>query len=266
MRAARQTIGDSSFRDRRAMAPRMSNDSGDRLSLGSTLDCVGEHAYAEHEHVFLDGGKRTHVYLVLTGVVGIYKLLCDGRRQISTFACPGDLIGLDCSDRHVDNAEVLAPARLRCIPVNAIARLIRDEPGFGQTLLHIVAEELAETRDRMLSLGRQTASERLAGFLLRATLRQACPEAPAAVVSIPMKRGEIADFLGLTVETVSRNFTRLRMAGVIRLRANSEVEITDRQRLESIALGDQWGRDSGTADGVVVPVDVAGVRRALKTA
>lgn len=222
----------------RSVAPWLDGDANDRLSLGTTVSCIVERELDVHEHLFLEGERQTHVYLVLSGLIGIYKLLADGRRQISTFAYPGDMIGLDCTDTHVDSGEALSGSRVRCIPVNAIEKLIMNEPGFGQTLLRIAANELADTRERMLSLGRQSATEKLATFLVKVARRNAGIGLDRDTVHIPMKRCEIADFLGLTIETVSRNFTRLKLAGVIRLKSNSQVELVDFERLEAIAKGD----------------------------
>jgi CRP/FNR family transcriptional regulator len=201
------------------------------------VSCTVEKTLTEHEHLFLEGEKQTHVYLVVEGVVGMYKLLADGRRQISTFAYPGDIIGLDSIGTHVNSGEALSKALVRCIPVNAIEKLIRSEPGFGQALLFLTASELAETREQMLSLGRKSAAEKVATFLLRISRRSMAIGQSGDVLSIPMKRSEIADFLGLTIETVSRTFTKLKVARVIRLMANSQVEVIDMDKLVSIAEG-----------------------------
>lgn len=199
---------------------------------------TSERTLDTHAHLFLEGDRHAHVHIVVSGVVALYKLLSDGRRQVVSFAWPGDIIGLDCTGSEVYSAEALGRTRVRCIPVDVIDRLIRDEPGFGRALLGVAAVELAETRERMLCLGRQSATEKLASFLLRIARRAESCGREITNVQIPMKRGEIADFLGLTIETVSRNFTRLRVARVIRLVGSCEVEILDRERLEAIAAGD----------------------------
>lgn len=222
----------------RTVAPWLDTHAIDHVALGHTISCLGERVLQEHEHLFLEGEKQTHIYLVLEGVVGMYKLLSDGRRQISTFAYPGDIIGLDCTGSHVNNSEALSASVVRCIPVNAIDKLIRSEPGFGQALLQLAASELAETREQMLSLGRKSAAEKLATFLVRIARRGASVGQASDTIQIPMKRCEIADFLGLTIETVSRNFTKLKVSRVIRLKSNSEIEILDRAMLEAIADGD----------------------------
>ncbi len=220
------------------VAPWLTGTSIEDLSLGHTISCMTDRAYCDHEHLFVEGEKQSHVYLVVEGVVAMYKLLADGRRQITTFAYPGDMVGLDSIGIHVNNAEALVQSKVRCIPVNAIEKLIRTEPGFGQALLFMTASELAETRDQLLALGRKSAAEKLATFLLRIARRSRAVDGESApVLDIPMKRSEIADFLGLTIETVSRTFTRLKVAQVIRLKSNSEVVLLDIDKLEAIADG-----------------------------
>jgi CRP/FNR family transcriptional regulator len=219
------------------VAPWLSGPSIDHVSLGHTVSCMTERTFNVHEHLFLEGEKQSHVYLVIEGVVGMYKLLVDGRRQISTFAYPGDIIGLDTTGTHVNSGESLSQSLVRCIPVHAIEKLIRTEPGFGQALLYLTASELAETREQMLSLGRKSAAEKLATFLLRISRRSMAMGQSGQIVSVPMKRSEIADFLGLTIETVSRTFTKLKVAHVIRLKANAQVEILDIDKLVLIADG-----------------------------
>lgn len=223
------------------VAPWLNTNAIDHVSLGHTISCLNERVLQEHEHLFLEGERQTHIYLVLEGVVGMYKLLSDGRRQISTFAYPGDILGLDCTDSHVNNSEALSPSRVRCIPVNAIDKLIRNEPGFGQALLRLAASELAETREQMLSLGRKSAAEKLATFLVRIARRSTAIGQASDTIQIPMKRCEIADFLGLTIETVSRNFTKLKVSRVIRLKSKSEIEILNLALLEAMADGDDTG-------------------------
>jgi len=210
----------------------------ERLRLGNTNSITTERTVDAHEHLYLEGQRQTHVYLLLEGVVGRYKLLPDGRRQIVSFSYPGDMIGLDCPERHVDSAEALERVRVRTIPFNAIDRLMTTEPGFGQALLRVAAAELADSREQMITLGRKSASEKLAGFLVRIANRNASIGEDPDTITLPMKRSEIADFLGLTIETVSRQFTRLRTARIIHLSSSTHVQVLDADRLQAIADGD----------------------------
>lgn len=219
------------------VAPWISGNVIDHVTFGHTISCTTDRSLAEHEHLFLEGEKQSYVYLVVEGVIGMYKLLSDGRRQICSFAYPGDIVGLDSVGNHVNSGESLSASVVRCIPVNAIEKLMRSEPGFGQALLYLTATELAETRDQMLSLGRKSAVEKLATFLLRIARRSQAVGESSRIISVPMKRSEIADFLGLTIETVSRTFTKLKVSHVIHLKTNSKVEIVDIDKLKLLADG-----------------------------
>ena len=222
-----------------SVSPWLQTNKSDLISLGQTVSSTTERMLADHEHLYLEGDSQSHVYLVLSGVIGTHKVLADGRRQISTFAYPGDILGLDCSGVHVNNSESLGGSKVRCIPIYAIDKLIMSEPGFGQTLLRITATELADTRDQMLSLGRKSAAEKLATFLVGICRRNSHAGQSEDIIHIPMKRCDIADFLGLTVETVSRNFTKLKQLGVISLLSSSSIQINNREILDLMADGDE---------------------------
>lgn len=222
-----------------AVAPWLSEPTIDNVDAGHTMTCTILRSYDENEHLFLEGDTQSHIYLVVSGTVALYKVLADGRRQVCSFAYPGDIIGLDSVGSHVNSAESLCKSRLRCIPVNAIENLMRAEPGFGQALLFATASELAETREQMLSLGRKSAAEKLATFLLRIARRNSTLPQADTLVSLPMKRCEIADFLGLTTETISRTFTKFKMLNIIRLNSISEVQILDLEKLKSVADGEE---------------------------
>jgi CRP/FNR family transcriptional regulator len=215
----------------------LQTDETDHISLGKTVSCTSERALSEHEHLYLEQDKQSHVFMVLSGVVSTYKVLADGRRQVCAFAYPGDILGLDCTGKHVNNAESLGSSRVRCIPINALDKLFMSEPGFGQSLLRITALELASTREQLLSLGIKSATEKLATFLLGINFRTRNPDQQENTIQIPMKRCEIADFLGLTVETVSRNFTKLKQCGAISMLSATVICIDDIQLLEAIAEG-----------------------------
>lgn len=224
-----------------SIAPWVRSNGIDNASFSHSLSSTIERKYSEHEHLFLEGEKQTHLFLIVEGVVSVYKLLSDGRRQISSFAYPGDIVGLDSVGSHVNSGEALSECRIRCISVNTIEKLIRNEPGFGRALLYLTANELGDTREQLLSLGRKSAAEKLATFLQRIALRSEKSSDYSNIIAIPMKRSEIADFLGLTVETVSRTFTKLRTCQVIRLHGSDNVEILDPDGLKMIADGGSVG-------------------------
>lgn len=220
------------------ISPWLDNDQTGRIQLGHSFCTTSVRTVESHGHIFLAGDAHSHIHQILEGVVGIYKMLADGRRQIVTFCYPGDLIGIDHPDRCSQNAEALSPTRVRSIPLKAIDALIISEPGFGQAMMKVLSTELAETRDQLLSLGRKSAMEKVATFLLRIAKRNEREGNSPDVLFLPMTRSEIADYLGLTIETVSRNITKLKVAQIIRLETRSVIKILDMDCLEDIAEGE----------------------------
>ncbi len=187
------------------------------------------------EFVFAEGDPTTHIFQVETGAVALYKVLCDGRRQVVGFAYPGDLIGLGAASEHVMNAQAIKPTRLRCLPVAVLNQLARQDPRLGFKLYETVARELAATRDLLLPTGQRSATERVISFLLAFARRNERGGKDPCVLDLPMTRADIADFLGLTIETVSRTFTKLRGMGLIELPQSSTVRIRNLNELQGLA-------------------------------
>jgi CRP/FNR family transcriptional regulator, anaerobic regulatory protein len=190
------------------------------------------------EFVFAEGDPATHLYQVETGAVALYKVLCDGRRQVLGFAYPGDFIGLGAQGEYVINAQAIKPTRLRCLPLSALSQIARQDPRLGFRLYEALASELAATRELLLTTGQRSASERLIAFLLALSRRNERKGQDAKVFDLPMTRTDIADFLGLTIETVSRTFTKLRMLGLIELPQASRVRLLDIERLRGVEGSD----------------------------
>src|SRR5215471_11601485 len=190
------------------------------------------------EFVFVEGDAASHVYRVETGAVALFKVLADGRRQVVGFAYPGDLIGLGAEGEHVMNAQAIKPTRLRCLPVAALNQLAGQDPRLGFKLYEAVARELAATRDLLLTTGQRSAIERVVSFLLALSRRNERNGQDPCKFDLPMTRADIADFLGLTIETVSRTFTRLKGMGLIELPQTSSVHIADKVKLAALAGGE----------------------------
>jgi CRP/FNR family transcriptional regulator len=189
------------------------------------------------ELVFAEGDPASHVYRIETGAVSLYRLLPDGRRQVLGFAYPGDLIGLGAEGQHMMNAQAIKPTRLRSMPLAALRQSLAGDPMLGFRLYEAVARELAATRDLMLTTGQRSAMERVAGFLLALSRRNERNGQSPACVELPMTRTDIGDFLGLTIETVSRTLTRLRSLRLISLPESHRIELLDIDRLECLAEG-----------------------------
>jgi CRP/FNR family transcriptional regulator len=187
---------------------------------------------ARGQALFFEGDPARHFYEILGGTLRCCRLTQDGRRQIYRFAGPGQLLGIGCDRRYGYSAEavtdVVAQRQRRA---DLEAAMAADED-MRRRVIQALRDELAATRTQMMLLGRMSAAEKLASFLL-ALAGEA--SGPGACIELPMTRSDIADYLGLTIETVSRKLNELRGLGVIRLETPSRVHITDPGRIEAIA-------------------------------
>ena len=182
--------------------------------------------------IFSEGDDADTVFEVVSGTLRLLKLLPDGRRQVTGFLCAGHLIGLAPEGTWVYTAEAVTDVTLCRYRRAAFERLIDTMPGFARRVLTATSHELRVAQDQMLLLGRKTAAERVASFLLLMTDQQDSEE-----ISVPMSRNDIADYLGLTIETVSRTLTQLKREGIIELPTHAHVVIPDRDALEDLAAG-----------------------------
>jgi CRP/FNR family transcriptional regulator len=189
--------------------------------------------------IFIEEGEPATDYFIIThGTATIFKLMPDGRRQIIDFAAAGQLIGLGAFDVNEFSAEALEQLRVCRLTRSRFAALISRFPAMERWLINMAARALAAAREQMLLLGRKTARERLASFLL-AQSRQAIAfgAPPERVIRLPMSRLDIADYLCLTVETVCRVLAQLRIEGVVDFHAPSKLVVRDATALERIAQG-----------------------------
>jgi len=187
---------------------------------------------------FIEESEPAHSFFNITrGTAKLFKLLPDGRRQITGFAGVGHFLGLAVSDTYAFTAEAIDPVRLCRFPRSRLRMLLDDFPAMEKRLLEVAGNELVAAQEQMLLLGRKTARERLASFLVMQS-RQAmnCLHARTRF-PLPMTRSDIADYLGLTIETVSRTLTKFRGEGLIDIPGQSEVMILNRRALESLAGG-----------------------------
>jgi CRP/FNR family transcriptional regulator, anaerobic regulatory protein len=184
--------------------------------------------------VFAQEEIAASVYNLLEGVMRLYKLLPDGRRQIVGFALPGDFLGMAAGDRHGFSADAVGPVVVCRFARNAFARFVEDRPNVLRRINAFAAKELNQARDQMVLLGRRSAEERIATFLIGWRDRLARLGPAPADVPLPMGRQDIADYLGLTIETVSRTLTRLERDGVIKILSGG-VRLKDPARAAAIA-------------------------------
>src|SRR6266542_1298238 len=180
--------------------------------------------------LFHEGDPTTRVFTLTRGTLKLYKLLADGRRQVTGFMHPGDFLGISIDDEHAFTAEALEDSQLCWFPRNRFDDFIEEHSVMERELYHMAAHELAAARQQLVLLGRKTAIERLASFLLMLSARaERATGSRSQLVRLPMSRSDIAEYRGLTKEPVSRVISALKGDRVIRLEALNVVEILDRE-------------------------------------
>jgi CRP/FNR family transcriptional regulator, anaerobic regulatory protein len=206
---------------------------GDELSELASIshDCTLDAG----ETLFSEGDGAEHVYNVTAGWVKLYKLLPDGRRQITGFLTAGDFLGLAAADTWVNSAEAVTGIALCRFSRRRLDGLMQQFPHLQRRLLSMAAGELALAQDQMLLLGRKTAKEKICSFLLSLSRRARLRGHADNPIYLPMGRADIGDYLGLTMETVSRTFTQLKTAGIISLLDGHQVQLTKRDVITELA-------------------------------
>ncbi len=186
------------------------------------------------ETVFAQEEMTTSFYNLLEGVMRLYKLLPDGRRQIIGFALPGDFLGLAASSRHNFSADAIGAVELCQFSRSGFAKFSRNKPDLLRRINELAVRELGQAHDHIVLLGRRSAEEKVASFLVSWRNRMAELYTPSPTVPLPMSRQDIADYLGLTIETVSRTFTKFERDNVIEI-VHGGVRILDAARAEALA-------------------------------
>jgi CRP-like cAMP-binding protein len=184
--------------------------------------------------IFSEGESSKNFYRVLEGATRSFRILMDGRRHIAGFSFGGDFLGLDLQDEHVLSEDAVTDVALISYSRKQIERLAESEPAVHKYIVKTLVKGLAESQSRLVMLGQQTAEERLAWFLVRKAARLAEGH---GVVNLPMGRQDIANYLGLTIETVSRVFTRLKRKRLIDVPNFHQVKILNGSMLQSLAEG-----------------------------
>ncbi|RTL49566.1 MAG: cyclic nucleotide-binding domain-containing protein [Bradyrhizobiaceae bacterium] len=183
--------------------------------------------------LFEQGAPAGSVFNVTDGVVRLYKSLPDGRRQIMGFALPGDFLGLALMDLYGVTAEAVTKVRVCRFARPAFLTFVDDKPHLLRRLHEFAGHELSLAQDQMLLLGRKTAEEKVAAFLINMQARYARLSPSSVTVPLPMSRQDIADYLGLTIETVSRTLTKLAREKII-LVVPDGVRLLSSERLDHL--------------------------------
>lgn len=197
------------------------------LEGGATTLCVDK-----DREIHNQGDPAEFCYRILSGTVRTVKLMEDGRRQVAEFLLPGDMFGFDAFGEYDLAAEAVSATVLRRYPRRAVEALADRDPAVARTLRGLSSAKLRAAREQMMLLGRKTAVERIASFLLDMANRM--PGGRDGRLALAMGRADIADHLGLTIETVCRTLACLRRDGVISL-AREAVTLCDPRSLHALA-------------------------------
>ena len=181
-----------------------------------------------------EGDEAADVFNVVSGTIKLYKLLPDGRRQITGFMFAGDFLGIALNETYAYSAEAVDRVQLCRFPRRKLESLLEEFPKLERRLLGEAANELVVAQDQMLLLGRKTARERVSSFLVGLADRAARRGRLGQNLEVPMSRSDIADFLGLTTETVSRTITQLKEGGVIAVPNRGQIQIRQREKLHDL--------------------------------
>ncbi|MGH7023106.1 MAG: helix-turn-helix domain-containing protein [Caulobacteraceae bacterium] len=175
-----------------------------------------------NERIFGEEDAADFVYKVISGAVRTTRVLSDGRRQIGAFHMPGDVFGLEAGEAHRFSAEAIAPSEIALVRRATLDHAADGDSAAARQLWSLTSQELELLQDHMLLLGRKQAAERVAGFLLKLA-----DQGASATIELPMSRGDIADHLGLTLETVSRTLSQLARQQAISLPSARQVVVRD---------------------------------------
>lgn len=202
---------------------------GDQLS--DFTEIVDDIVAAPGRSLFFEGDPAEHVFVIREGCARVYKLLADGRRMITGFLFPSDIVGFADEGHYAYGCEAITEVTACRMPRARLYEFFSKYPALERRMLEIATNELAAAQDQMLLLGRKTALEKLASFLYFLLRRHERRNAGSNRLMLPMSRSDIGDHLGLTTESVSRCFTQLKKRGVIQLDSAQRVTITDRAAL-----------------------------------
>ena len=172
--------------------------------------------YRPHQSLYLEGDRARSVFHITAGVVIVFRLLSDGRRQIHRFATRGDFLAMDFADAYAHNAEAITEVSADVYDRSWFDRTFQDHPDFRRDVFQHLTDTLTAAQEQAVMLGRKSALERTASFICF-LLQKAPADARHSYIVIRMSRYDIADYLGLTIETVSRMLHRLKDLGVIDL-------------------------------------------------
>ena len=212
-----------------AVALRQAPGAGKDQPAG-TIELMGALVpFARNTEIYGENEPADYLYKIVSGTVRTYKVLVDGRRQIGGFYLPGDMFGLETGDEHAFSAEAITDCKIIVIKRSAVVALAARDNEVARQMWELTARELQRVQDRILVLIK-SAQERVAGFLLEMADRAS----DGGAVELPMSRQDIADYLGLTIETISRTLTQLEKTATIELPSSRRILLRNRSALNRL--------------------------------
>ncbi|HJV40484.1 helix-turn-helix domain-containing protein [Caulobacter sp.] len=201
------------------------------LGLDEPLGALGVVIRREAgEEIFAEGEEAEAVYQIVSGAVRSYRILGDGRRHVCDFHMPGDVLGLEAGETHLCTAEGMTPVVLRATPRRVLQRLSVENGLLGQRLWALTVCGMRRCQDHASMLSRLGATERVAAFLVSFADRLGADDE----LELPMTRQDIADYLGLTIHTVSRTLSQLEDMGMIDARATRRIRLRRQDELAEL--------------------------------
>ena len=197
-------------------------------TIAGSMELMGTRIpYARNVEIFGEGEPADYLYKVVSGSVRSCKILDDGRRQVTGFYMVGEVFGLEPDEEHQFSAEAVNDTVVLVVKRSAIIGLAARDADIARQLWAVTAQQLQRVQDHMLVLGCLSAKQRVAAFLLRMALRSSGGDE----IELPMTRQDIADYLGMTIETVSRTMTQLENDGAISLVSSRHIVLRNRAAL-----------------------------------
>lgn len=199
------------FKDRHMTAKQ------DRVCLHDLFHRQSTEYLAPEKSLFLEGDVSSHVFEIIDGALRLFKIVSDGRRVITGFVYAGDFVGLSLARRYLYSAEAICGTTVRRLSRNQLEDAVNECRYLRPIFFSVVSDEMAAAQDQMVLLACKKAEERLCSFLLNFLKRNTMRGARHTCMDLPMCRQDIADYLGMTIETVSRMFTKLIGRGILKI-------------------------------------------------
>jgi CRP/FNR family transcriptional regulator len=208
------------------------------LTRQGTREAIGQGAparFRKGQTILCEGDPADRCFEVVRGVARAYRVLPDGRRQIVDFLFPGEILGFGLEGTYEYSADAVTEASVQGFGRAAVDQLNVEQPALAARLRDSIYRELRAAQDHIVLLGRKTASERVASFFLALARKSGTTDHDAGMIWVPMSQCDIADYLGLTTETVNRVMSQLRESGTISAPSRGLVHVNQPRDLEEIA-------------------------------